>query len=77
MEIKIENLSIDFVKKIDDMAKKKGVSRNEFLKNYFTNIAIQNELFNVFTRNEGLLSQLEFSINENSKVLKKVNESIL
>ncbi|CEK36624.1 hypothetical protein UMC2PCS14_00481 (plasmid) [[Clostridium] sordellii] len=77
MEIKIENLSIDFVKKIDDMAKKKGVSRNEFLKNYFTNIAIQNELFNVFTRNERLLSKLEFSINENSKVLKKVNESIL
>ncbi|CEP45881.1 Uncharacterised protein [[Clostridium] sordellii] len=77
MEIKIENLSIDFVKKIDDMAKEKGVSRNEFLKNYFTNIAIQNELFNVFTRNERLLSKLEFSINENSKVLKKVNESIL
>ncbi|GAA0106549.1 hypothetical protein UT300013_31730 [Paraclostridium sordellii] len=77
MEIKIENLSIDFVKKIDDIAKKKGVSRNEFLKNYFTNIAIQNELFNVFTRNERLLYQLEFSINENSKVLKKVNESIL
>lgn len=77
MEIKIENLSIDFIKKIDDMAKEKGVSRNEFLKNYFTNIAIQNELFNVFTRNERLLSKLEFSINENSKVLKKVNESIL
>lgn len=77
MEIKIENLSTDFVKKIDDMAKKKGVSRNEFLKNYFTNIAIQNELFSVFNRNEKLLKKLEFSINENSKVLKKINESIL
>ncbi|CEK32649.1 hypothetical protein JGS6364_PCS1200401 (plasmid) [[Clostridium] sordellii] len=77
MNINIYNVSKNTVNKIDDMAEKKGVSRNEFLKNYFTNIAVQDNLFNVFNRNEKLLKKLEFSLNENSKTLNKINNEIL
>lgn len=40
MDIKIRNLDVVIVKKIDEMAKKKGMSRNEFLKLYVENLAL-------------------------------------
>lgn len=77
MNINIYNVSKNTVNKIDDMAEKKGISRNEFLKNYFNTIAVQDNLFNVFNKNEMLLKKLEFSLNENSKTLNKINNEIL
>lgn len=40
MEIKVRNVDVAAVKKIDELAKQKGMSRNQFLKLYVENLAL-------------------------------------
>ena len=71
MEIKISNLEEEIVEKLDLLAKKKNISREELLYNYVMNISNQKEIFNTFSKYENLLNIVEKSINDNTKVLKE------
>lgn len=77
MKIKIKNIDTLILKKIDLLAKKKGLSRNKFLNIYFENIINQNHLFNVYSDYENLVKKVEEEIKNNTKVLNKTCEVLL
>ena len=59
MEIKIRNLDKDIVLRIDELAKKRGLSRNEYLRGQIKQLALHPEI-----------SEKEISINDWSKRLR-------
>lgn len=71
--IDIKNLSKETIDKIDELAKRKGLKRSEFLKIYIENIASQEELFNVFNKYESLYKRVETSLKKNTDILNKLN----
>ena len=44
MDIKVRNVDPVAIKKIDELAKAKGISRNEYLKKYISQIAAMKKL---------------------------------
>lgn len=56
------------------MAKKKGLSRQAFLKIYFERIAYQKELFDIYSNYEKLLQRIENSISKNTEIINKIYE---
>ena len=74
MDINIINLSEITIEKLDILAEKKGVSREELLYKFVMNISNQGEVFNVFTKYENLLKIVENSLNENTKILNRLLE---
>lgn len=74
MEIKIYNIEKYIVLKLDDLASKKNISRNQFLVNYFERIAYQKELFSVFSNYEKLLKLNEKTLIKNKSVMDKLSE---
>ncbi len=77
MKIKIRNIDTLTLKKIDILAKKKGISRNKFLNIYFENIVTQNQLLNIYSDYENLLKKVEDEIKNNTEVLSKTCEVLL
>ncbi|MCR1825026.1 hypothetical protein [Terrisporobacter muris] len=70
-KIDIKNLSKETINKIDELARKKGLKRSEFLEKYIEHIASQKELFEVFNRYECLLKRVENSLKYNTEILDK------
>lgn len=69
------------IKKIDELAKKKGISRNEYLKNQISKIAVMKETEEVEDKYSNLVNvivdRLEQSndvIRENSVLLEKIRQ---
>lgn len=75
MDINIVNLSEDTIKKLDILAKKKGVSREELLYKFIENISNQEKIYDVFSRYEILLKRIERTLNNNTKVLNELIDS--
>lgn len=82
MDIKIRNVDPVAIKKIDELAKKKGISRNEYLKNQISKIAVMKETKEVENRYSNLVNavvdRLEQSndvIRENSVLLEKIRSN--
>lgn len=69
MEIKVRNVDLAAVKKIDELAKKKGMSRNEFLKLYVEKLTL------VSVHQEERL-RLEELIHASLIALEKMNEQL-
>lgn len=69
MEIKIRDINPMAVKKIDEWAKEKGISRQQYLKLHLESFAINDVHSNIIDRYE---KQLE----ANSLVLEKTTDSI-
>lgn len=69
MEIKIRNLEPSTVRKIDELAKKNNISRNEYLKNHLNAFAINHLQSNMLQRYE---RQLE----ANMILLEKTNVTL-
>lgn len=67
---RIDSLTVD---NIDNLAKKKGLSRNEFIVSYLNHIAEIDTLFCVFNRYEILLKRVEQSLEENKKIIERIN----
>ena len=67
---KINNSTIS---KIDKLANKKGVSRNEFIVSYFNYISEIDNLFCVFNKYEILLKRVEQSLEENRKIIERID----
>lgn len=79
MNISIRDIDPVAIKKIDELAKKKGISRNEYLKKQISKIAVMKETEEVENRYSNLVNavvdRLEQSndvIRENSVLLGKI-----
>ena len=75
MDINIVNLSEDTIKKLDILAKKKGISREELLYKFIENISNQEKIYDVFSRYEILLKRIEKTLNNNTKALNELIDS--
>ena len=79
MDIKVRDVDPVAIAKIDDLAKKKGISRNEYLKKQIDKFAVMKEVEEIENKYSNLVNtlvdRLEQSndiIHENSKVLEKI-----
>ncbi len=79
MNISIRDVDPVALAKVDELAKKKGISRNEYLKKQIAKIAvikdveeIENKYYNLVNALADRLEQSNDIIQENSKVLEKI-----
>lgn len=73
LEIKIRNVDPAAVKKIDELAKKKKLSRNQYLKNYVETLSVLEELKKQEERYVELTKLLAGLVERNTTVLSKVD----
>lgn len=76
MEIKVRDLDPVVVKKIDELAKKKSMSRNEYLKQFLSQYAIAEELLSVENKYENLVDKLSEMIEQSQDVI-QINNHLL
>lgn len=69
MEIKIRNLDKDIVHRIDELAKKKGLSRNEYLRFQIKQIALHPEISEKEDQYKRLVEKIAVIIQQNTDVL--------
>ena len=81
MDIKVWNVDPVAIKKIDELAKAKGISRNEYLKKYISQIAAMKEMKEVENKYSNLvnavvdrLEQANDVIRENSMLLENIRD---
>lgn len=74
MEIKIRNLSETTVKELDFQAKKKGLSRQEYLKVYVEKLAMSNLVLETESKYETLVKKILGIVELNMKSLKDNTE---
>ena len=81
MDIKVRNVDPVAIKKIDELAKAKGISRNEYLKKYISQIAAMKEMKEVENKYSNLLNavvdrleQANDVIRENSMLLENIRD---
>ena len=81
MDIKVRNIDPVAIKKIDELAKAKGISRNEYLKKYISQIAAMKEMKEVENKYSNLvnavvdrLEQANDVIRENSMLLENIRD---
>ena len=81
MDIKVRNVDPVAIKKIDELAKAKGISRNEYLKKYISQIAAMKEMKAVENKYSNLvnavvdrLEQANDVIRENSMLLENIRD---
>lgn len=74
MEIKIRGVSPITVKKLDELAAKKKISRNELLKKYIESFAIQDDLKNMEDKYSTLVLKLSDVIERNTNALEEVSK---
>ena len=72
-DILIWQIDSSIINKIDIMAKKKGLSRNDFIVSYLNHIAEIDTLFCVFNRYEILLKRVEESLEQNREIIERIN----
>lgn len=83
MEIKVRNVDPVAVKKIDEMAKEKGISRQEFLKIQIETLAFFREqttrerhLENLIDKNIEMIKKCSYFMERNAESLEKLHGSI-
>ncbi|MFP7487647.1 hypothetical protein SFC65_26200 [Priestia filamentosa] len=83
MEIKVRNVDPVAVKKIDEMAKEKGISRQEFLKIQIETLAFFREqttrerhLENLIDKNIEMIKKCSCFMERNAESLEKLHGSI-
>ena len=81
MDIKVRNVDPVAIKKIDELVKAKGISRNEYLKKYISQIAAMKEMKEVENKYSNLvnavvdrLEQANDVIRENSMLLENIRD---
>lgn len=76
MNILLRDIDPTVIKKIDEMAKKQKISRQEFLKNVIENFAVNEK----FKELEGgyleLIDKLAFIISDNTRVMKDLKSLV-
>ena len=81
MDIKVRNVDPVAIKKIDELAKAKGISRNEYLKKYISQIAamkemkeVENKYSNLVNAVVDILEQAHDVIRENSMLHENIRD---
>ena len=77
MEIKIRNLDVKSIQKIDEIAKGKGLSRQQFLKNHIETLSIIDIIHDNENKYIDLVNQLYFVIKENTNVLAQIRTDFI
>lgn len=75
MEIKIRDMDPIIVKKIDELAKKHHMSRNEYLKRHLSKIAIVQELEETESKYSNLINVLVDKLEQSNDVIE--NNSVI
>lgn len=83
MDIIIRNIDPVAVKKIDELAKEKGISRQYFLKGQIETLAFFQEtttremhLTNLIDKNLLFMSKMHYAVEQNTKTLNNLYESM-
>lgn len=74
MEIKIRNLEPATVKKIDELAKQKGISRQEYLKNHLESFAVSGLHSDIIDRYEKQLQVNNMLLEKNTQTMNEMIE---
>jgi hypothetical protein len=69
MEIKVRGLDVVAVNKIDELAKREGVSRNEYLKRTI-------ESFSLLTTQNSIIDRLEKQIETNNILMEQTTKTL-
>lgn len=77
MDIKIRNVDIKSVERIDEIAKGKGVSRQQFLKNYIETLSVIDSIKDSESKYIDLVNQVSFIIKENTKTLIQIKNDLI
>ena len=77
MEIKVRNLDVKSIQRIDEIAKGKGLSRQQFLKNYIETLSIIDIIHDNENKYIDLVNQLYFVIKENTNVLSQIRTDFI
>lgn len=77
MEIKIRNIDVKSIQKIDEIAKGKGLSRQQFLKNYIETLSVIDIIHDNESKYIDLVNQLYFVIKENTNVLSQIRTDFI
>lgn len=77
MEIKIRNLDAKTIQRLDEVAKGKGLSRQQFLKNYIETLSVIDIIKDNETKYVDLVNQLSFLIKENTSVLSQIRTDFI
>lgn len=77
MDIMIRNIDPMTVKKIDEWAKEKGLSRQEYLKNHLESFAVSDVHWNVIDRYEKQLEANTMLLEKNTATINKLIDTFL
>lgn len=76
MNVTVRNLDAGVVMKLNEIAKKQGLSREEYLRTYLENLAVLDEMKKLDLKYAELVHEMAVIIDNNTKVLKKVNDTL-
>ena len=76
MNVTVRNLDAGVVMKLNEIAKKQGLSREEYLRTYLENLAVLDEMKKLDLKYAQLVREMAVIIDNNTKVLKKVNDTL-
>ena len=76
MNVTVRNLDAGVVMKLNEIAKKQGLSREEYLRTYHENLAVLDEMKKLDLKYAELVREMAVIIDNNTKVLKKVNDTL-
>ena len=76
MNVTVRNLDAGVVMKLNEIAKKQGLSREEYLRTYLENLAVLEEMKKLDLTYAELVREMAVIIDNNTKVLKKVNDTL-
>ena len=77
MNIIIRDLDVKSVQKLDEIAKEKGLSRQQFLKNYIETLSVLGIIKESETKFVDLVNQLSFLIKENTNLLSQIRTDFI
>lgn len=77
MEIKIRNLDVKTIQRLDEVAKEKGLSRQQFLKNHIETLSVIDIIKDSEDKYVDLVNQLSFLIKENTNVLSQIRTDFI
>ena len=76
MNVTVRNLDAGVVMKLNEIAKKQGLSREEYLRTDLENLAVLDEMKKLDLKYAELVREMAVIIDNNTKVLKKVNDTL-
>lgn len=76
MNVTVRNLDAGVVMKLNEIAKKQGLSREEYLRTYLENLAVLDEMKKLDLKYAELVREMAVIIDNNTKALKKVNDTL-